>query len=422
MPIERSWHTLFFTCCIFLVGAVSLVVPHGYGIGFYFICLLSLGLWFKGGSFSIFEQAKFFIWPIWIYALGSGALGLHEKLAWREFDYVLPFLLLPFGFWGVRRYKPKADWFWFGLALGAVGAAVFAGFQSIHLGLRADGFTNAIQFGNIALLMGVLCMVRAINTLCVGWINAWMWLGFVSGLAASVWSQTRGGWVAVLLIIVWVLVTATKGWSTTKRWVASFALFTFLALPALQPGGVVQLRVGQAVSEFNSFFENGKQDTSVGARLAMWRVALQEVSTAPLFGIGNQGWIEARDAAVKDGRLDSFASEFGHVHNEFLNLTLKRGLIGLTLYLALFLVPMLWFFKPYVMHASAEVRCLAMAGVVIPMMYLDFGLTQTLLSHNSGRMALVSLWMCVAALMLNALQRNSEQRDGTLSVTSPSTP
>ena len=117
MPIkEHSWHYFFFTSGIFLVGAVALIVPHGYGLSFYVMCLLSLVLWFRGTSSLVSQDEKFFVWPIWLYAFASGAQALYEKLAWRELDYVLPFLLLPFGFWGLRQYKPKEDWFWMGLS------------------------------------------------------------------------------------------------------------------------------------------------------------------------------------------------------------------------------------------------------------------------------------------------------------------
>lgn len=39
-------------------------------------------------------------------------------------------------------------------------------------------------------------------------------------------------------------------------------------------------------------------------------------------------------------------------------------------------------------------------------MHMDSGLTPVFLSHNSGRMMLVSLWMCEAALLLNAAEDN----------------
>ena len=147
----------------------------------------------------------------------------------------------------------------------------------------------------------------------------------------------------------------------------------------------------------------------MGARLAMWSVALKEIGKAPVLGHGNQGWLEVRDAAISEGRLSSFSSGFTHLHNEYLNVAFKRGLVGLALYLALYLLPMLMFFKPYLQDARPDVRAFAMAGMVIPMMFLDFGLTQTFLSHNSGRVVLCSLWMCVASLMLNALNVDAFQ-------------
>jgi O-antigen ligase len=132
-------------------------------------------------------------------------------------------------------------------------------------------------------------------------------------------------------------------------------------------------------------------------------VAIGEIGKAPIFGHGNQGWVEMRDAAIADGRLSNFSAGYTHLHNEYLNVLFKRGVVGLTFYLMLFLVPMLMFFKPYLHDGRPNVRALAMAGMVIPMMFMDFGLTQTFLSHNSGRMMLCSLWMCVAGLMLNAV-------------------
>jgi O-antigen ligase len=134
----------------------------------------------------------------------------------------------------------------------------------------------------------------------------------------------------------------------------------------------------------------------------MWSVAVDEIAQAPIFGHGNQGWIEVRNAAIADGRMSSFSAGFSHLHNEYLNVAFKRGLVGLALYLAMFLVPMMMFFRPHMKYPTADVRALAMAGMVVPMMYLDFGLTQVFLSHNSGRIILGSLWMSIAALLLNS--------------------
>ena len=396
----------YFPVCLFLVGALSLLLPSGYSIGFYLLCFSGLALWSKRRGDLLTAEVKFFILPLSVFAVGQALLALNEKWALREFGNYLPFLVLVFGLWVIRIYRPKQDWFWFGLVLGAIGAAIFAFYQFQVLGLRAHGFLQAIQFGNIALLLGVLCLIRALMATGLSILSVSLWLGFIGGLAASVWSQTRGGWIALVLILIWILVNASKKWSPLKRRVTSVAFCLCLVLPALSPNGVVQSRIAEAVLETNAFVASGKQDSSVGARLAMWTLAWRNLASAPLIGHGDSGWIELRDAAIDDGRLSTFSSKFTHLHNEYLNVAFKRGVIGLALYLGLYLVPMLIFFKPYLQHVSIEVRALAMAGMVIPMMYMDFGLTQTFLSHNSGRIVLCSLWMCVAGLMLNALEDN----------------
>jgi len=388
--------------CLFLVGGVALMVPSGYSIGFYVLCFSSLGSWLSVRSALLPSEARYFFVPLLAYAVGHCALALYQTWAVREFGNLLPFVLVLFGVWGIRTYKPHANWFWAGLAIGAIGATALSGYQSIALGMRAGGYTHPIQFGNIALLFGVLCLVRGMVVFEWSRFNALLWLGFFSGLAASVWSQTRGGWLALVLIFVWVLANATKQWAPVKRGAAALAIFVSLAVPTLQPEGVVQSRIAVAVTEFNAFFETGQQDTSVGARLAMWKLGVQGVAQAPVFGQGDKGWLQTRDAAIADGRLSSFSAGFTHLHNEYLNVAFKRGLVGLALYLAMFLVPMLMFFKPYLHDSRPDVRALAMAGMVTPMMFMDFGLTQTFLSHNSGRIVLCSVWMCVAGLMLNA--------------------
>jgi O-antigen ligase len=406
---QHKWPAYVLACFVFLVGAASLVMPRGYSVGFYGIVFLGLIAWLLKRDALLNKDAWPFTLPLLAYAGGHLLLGLMESFTWRSIDPILPFVLFMFGVWAMRRYKPNTAWFCAGLAFGAVGAAGISGYQSITLGMRADGFTHAIQFGNIALLFGVLCMVRALTTLQLSWFNLLMWLGFASGVAASVWSQTRGGWVAIGLVFGWVLIQAIRPVSWFKRGLCALVMLGVMAIPAMQFGlyRVVESRVTEGVIEAKAYFETNQQNSSVGARLAMWQFAIQKVGDAPWLGHGKQGWIEMRDQAIAKGELHPFIANFSHVHNEYLDVLLKRGAVGLALLMLLYLGPMLWFFKPYLKAADIEVKSLAMAGMVIPMMYMDFGLTQLFLGHNSGRMVLVSLWMCVAALLLNAAEKKN---------------
>lgn len=396
----------FYSWGLFLTAALSLVIPSGYSYGFYALCIVGIITWPFVRTPLITEDSRYFFLPLMIYAFGNLVMAMNEQLAGRQVEPYIPFLFLFFGVWGIRRYKPRANWFWIGIAVGAIGASLISGYQALALGMRANGHTNPIQFGNIALLFGMLCMVQAIVVPARGGMNIVMWFGFASGLAASVWSQTRGGWLAIIFIIVWILKNATSHWPRHKKVGVFTLVFLCIAIPASLPNGVVQSRMKEGVVQLKSFIETGEQNNSVGIRVALWAVGLDGLKRAPIFGQGNDGWVEVRDAAIADGKLSSIAKEFAHLHNEFIDILVKRGLVGLVLYLAMLLIPMIFFFRPFISSARPDIRALAMAGMVIPMMYMDFGLTQTFLSHNSGRIVLCSLWMCAAGLMLNALEDN----------------
>jgi O-antigen ligase len=404
MVNQYKWPTYVLALFLFLVGAVSLVMPRGYVIGFYGVVFLGIIAWLCKRDELLSKDTWLFTLPLLAYSVGHLFLGLMESFAWRSVDPVLPFVLVSFGVWVLRRYKPSPAWFWAGLACGAIGAAGISGYQAIKLGLRAEGFTHAIQFGNIALLFGVLCLVRAQTTWTLSWFNLLMLLGFGSGVASSVWSQTRGGWVAIALVFIWVLMQTIRPWF--KRLISLLVLLGAIAIPMMQFGlyKIVESRVIEGVAETQAYFGSNMQNSSVGSRLAMWQFAIQRVGDAPLLGQGARGWIELRDQGIAKGELHPFIANFNHVHNEFLDVLLKRGAVGLVLLLMLYLGPMLCFFKPFLIFLDVEVKSLAMAGMVIPMMYMDFGLTQLFLGHNSGRVILTSLWMCIAALLLNAVE------------------
>ena len=401
------WSAVF----LFLVGAIALVVPSGYSIGFYGLSFVGLVIWLFVRNRLLASDAYAFVVPVLVYATGQLAQNLHEQFSWRSVDPLAPFFFLIFGIWLLRRYKPNAQWFWMGLAVGAVGAACFAWYQAMVIGGRSGGYLHPIMFGNIALLLGVLCMVRALITLKPTWMNALMWIGFACGIAASVWSQTRGGWVAIVLIFFWILMHATQDWTWLRKITTVFVLIASVAILGVQLGlsKVIQSRVSDAIVETVAFIEANNQDSPVGSRLAMSRFAVHHIGDAPLLGIGKQGWIALRDQGIANGELSAvFISQLTHLHNEYLDAVIKRGVVGLALLLLLYLGPTVFFFRPYLNAINVEVKSLAMVGMVIPMMFMDFGLTQVFLSHNSGRMVLVSLWVCAAALLLNAVETSKQ--------------
>jgi len=88
------------------------------------------------------------------------------------------------------------------------------------------------------------------------WINALMWVGFASGVMASVWSQTRGGWVAIVLVFFWILIHATQHWSWTRKLATLTVLVGCMGILGAQVGltQVVGSRVAVAITETTAFF------------------------------------------------------------------------------------------------------------------------------------------------------------------------
>ena len=102
---------------LMLVGAVALVMPRGYSVGFFVACILGLLLWLPKREALMDAKTKWLLWPCAAYALAHMAIGLWHTWAWRSLDPYVPFLLLFLGVWAVRRYKPSVVYLWMGLVL-----------------------------------------------------------------------------------------------------------------------------------------------------------------------------------------------------------------------------------------------------------------------------------------------------------------
>lgn len=129
----------------------------------------------------------------------------------------------------------------------------------------------------------------------------------------------------------------------------------------------------------------------------MWRGAAMLIQEKPLTGWGSNGYAEAMYAFGEEGIISREAAQHGHAHNEFVDAFAKRGMLGLVILLALYLVPMQMFARD-MQAPDLAARAVATAGVLLPVTFLDFGLSQVFLEHNSGVMMyaflLVVLWGC----------------------------
>lgn len=342
-----------------------------------------------------------------------GALALFAGAEWwagarfHHLDIALPLVFTALAgalFWLLlRRQLWSPAGFWGGLAVGGLGAGSWALFQRVVEGVaRADSHAplHAILFGNLSLLTGLMCLAG------LGW--AWQqparrtWcvllaLGAAGGILASALSGTRGGWLALpfTLLVLWL--TFVRHWPRYRRRTALLGVVTVTGLLYVIPQTGVEQRIDLAVSEARDY-ARGDARGSVGTRLEMYRGAWQLIRARPLRGYGHDGYQPAMGVLAEPGDVTRAAAQHPHAHNDLLDAWVRRGLPGLLAVVALLLVPMR-FFAARLASPSPDVRAAAGAGLLVPVAFLDFGLSYSFFAYPSA-VALFVAWIAAAAHLL----------------------
>ncbi|ART81760.1 ligase [Oceanisphaera profunda] len=386
----------FTSFAVFLMGALALVVDSGYSIGPTLLLLASISLLWRKPVLNLSTEDK------WLMAVIAGYSLLFIGQLWWEgtslrtyerpvrFLFALPVLLF------VLAYPPKLSWLWGGLAVGSVLTGSWAIWQNLVLGVeRATGYTYVIQFGNISMLFGLFCLAG------LGWAvvqhNAKRWvflllLGAVFGALASLLSGSRGGWIGLPFVFL-VLYRAYGNLLSAKlRWCIMAGVLALVALVYFVPQTGVQARVQHAFTDIELYVSGENKATSLGARFEMWQGALTLIAEKPLTGWGWDGYYQGMQTLVDKGEVIQFAAD-NHAHNEYLDNFARRGIFGLLSLLALYLVP-LRLFARRLTESNLELRALATAGAILPVAFMDFGLSQVFFGHNSGVMV-YAFWLAV---------------------------
>lgn len=389
----------FTSLAVFLYSAISLIVPSGFSVGAGLLVSGSIVLLGKRDVLSLSREDRRLMAVFFFYFLVSlGMNVLHGEII-REYDAPLRFLLAIPALMLLRVYPPSPAFFWAGLGVGGILAGLFAGWQNLFvLHARAGGHTNPIQYGNISFIIGMSCLAG------LGWAmlqkRAGCWIGllscgFVMGMLGSLFTGSRGSWVGLpfCLYILYRCYGAEFGRRTVWRGIAGIAL-TIMVVVAI-PRTEVRARAALAVSESIAYLQTRNADSSLGARMEMWRTGFMAAAERPLLGWGKAGFVAWKSGAITAGRVDPLIAEYDHVHQEWLDALVKRGMPGLIALLVLYAVP-LRLFSTSVGTAGKRARPYAIAGILLFVNYICFGFSQVFLSHNSGVMTLafttVILW------------------------------
>lgn len=398
---------IYTSCAVFILLALALVVASGYSLGAAGLFLGSAALLWKRPRLGLKRADYCLIAVLFFYFFATAASNLYHADRLRDYDASLRFLLAIPVLLLLLAYPARPAALWGGLALGAISGGIYGTWQHLVEGIdRSGGTTNAIQYSNICILLGLLCGPG------VAWARLqkrrlfWtvlLALGCFWGLFGSVMSGTRGSWIALPFCAAILALYQAGRHGKRYLYLGLLLLLALIGTVYAIPQSGVEARTAQAVQEAQEYLlhENAHNTiTSVGERLEMWRNALAMAPQHIWLGWGQRGYMQHKILLNEEGRLAFSVLEHSHAHNEYLDALVKHGMLGLLALLALYLMP-LRLFLLHLKHSSLQIRPYALAGVLLMTSYLLFGLTTAFMTVNHGVMMLaflvIILWSCMRA-------------------------
>jgi len=377
--------------------------------------LAGLFLW-KGGRVALTRHLSEIRWVLiaflcnFLYVLLNFALRAHETLGTLEKPSRLLFAVTVLVC--VLVLRPSRKSLWWGLIGGVFAGLVFIIYQRVVLGLdRPGGMMNAITFGDLALCMGLLCLAAVID-FRGGKYVIWPCLGALAGLIASTATGTRGGWVALIVAVFVFLKYGHFMRGRAIRMIGAMAI-ALMVLAVAMPQTGVQARMMQGVSDVQLYFDGGSIDTNLGQRFELWKGASVLIARHPLVGNGILSYKEGMREQVEAHTLDPLVLPREHVHNDALQALVTGGVIGLLIWLATIITPLLFFLRILGRHESAsnEEIAIGMAGLLLVLSYASFGLTEVIFWSVKGSLFYILMLYLLMGFSLNA-KEDHEGRHG----------
>lgn len=258
-----------------------------------------------------------------------------------------------------------------------VSGPVYLLFASIGIynnpGLPGQGYYHHILFGDTAMLNALLMLALIVTRKFSVLVRLLIFVSMLCAFYASVLSTARGAWLAAPVLITILAWYAVKTQSFSKKSI-SLVIAILLVMGALSPvRDIVVTRFVEAISEVKMFSSGEKVDTSVGGRLALWDVAIKVWKENPVLGTGPGDY---------DGDLEDYQGQGWypgvHVHNSVHNIYLQAlastGVVGLLVFIPVFIIFPL-FFLYRVQDSNRQLERLS--GLVLIVAVLIFGLTES---------------------------------------------
>ncbi|WP_235025107.1 O-antigen ligase family protein [Caballeronia terrestris] len=288
-----------------------------------------------------------------------------------------------------------------GCAFGAIGAGLWALDSAMHmtateLARLGNAYTNPIPYGNTALLLGFL------SAMSIRWDTdhkriavSVKLLGLAAGIYASYMSGTRGGWLAIPLFLV--LCSLNFGWIRHKRhWFAAVAA-AVIAMSALLATPHGQERLTATKSDLTRLEYGAAADSSIGARLQLWRASLRLFEAHPALGIGKGRLESSLREMAKAGEVSPLVVN-QRAHSEFFSTIAELGGAGVLCLALLYAGPLVYFIR-HRKSPNSDVSTAAYCGIAVSGSVIIFGLSIDVFTVVMSTALIALFWAVLLAVI-----------------------
>lgn len=283
------------------------------------------------------------------------------------------------------------------LVLGSILIGAISIYQYSNGSARPDGFTNAILFSQASLIFFLFNIYFFTVTPSIK-IKLLLAISSFSTLIALYLSQSRGAWLALVIIVsAFLVINLIKN---PKKYI-TLAVALFMLMTALfTQSDIIKKKVQAGVSDL-SRAKQGQYNSSWGLRLVAWESAWIGIKEHPFVGVGKNNFHANKAEQVAKNQVSSLALHpaLAHSHNQYFQSTLIRGPLGLLTLLLVLSIPLL--IKP----EDTRIKYL---GISIAASYAIFGLSDVPFEHLNT-MYLYALSMVVIYALLSVERTISPQ-------------
>ncbi len=352
---------------------------------YYGLCAAEKWLLLSFAVFSLVSIISFFYWP-------------HSRLAQMHLeDYGTFMMLIPL-YLLLRQFKFDfiyviALFALVAILLGLVSVAQYAAMKYFdvqiltsdnrfsHSWFRPSGGVNPMRYGAISLVLAVIALngVLFIRNKAV-WLKLLLCLSSLMGAVACYLADSRSSFLAVPVLAFMFSVYLYR--AGHPRFLMVLLVSSILLVAGLSQNGKVKRTLGSYER-----YQQGDAVSSLGARLDMFKAAVILIERKPIWGYGLGGYLEGgKEVRKLYPNIDKHVGTWSNPHNEYLLVTVEKGVIGLITLLLLFVAPGYLFWQALKNASDSktgqEIKFYAMGGLSLLVVYAVVGLSVALFQHD----------------------------------------